>query len=179
MIILSPDCLAARPDIFDLSIQKLAHLYERVVELDERVTLESSAEDPNQEPINVEGDADLTVGSTGEVVRILRRPDPAVVRSQLEQLWADGFRSLALALLHSYTFNDHETLVADMARSMGFSVSVSHELQPLIKIIARANSTVADAYLTPITRGYIESFASGFQGGLEAFGTKLSVLTFF
>lgn len=165
--------ITARPDIFDLSIKKLSQLYERVIELDERITLESSAEDPNQEPIDVLNDPDLLTGSTGEVVRIIRRPNPAKINAQLDELYAQGFRSLALALLHSYTYDTHEKLVADLARAKGFSVSVSSEVQPLIKIISRANSTVADAYLTPITTRYIESFASGFQGGLKAFGSKL------
>lgn len=156
-----------------MSIKKLSQLYEKVVEINERITLESSEEDPSQEDISVEGDPDLVVGSTGEIVRIIRRPNLATVSEQLDALYNEGFRSIALALLHSYTFNDHEKMIAEIARAKGFSVSVSYELQPLIKIVSRCNSTVADAYLTPITKRYIEGFAAGFQGGLEAFGSKL------
>lgn len=144
-----------------------------MVELDERVTLEAAAEDPNQPDINIEEDTNLVKGSTGEVVRILQRPSESSINAHLEDLQKDGFRSIALALLHSYTYQEHERLVAKLARAKGFSVSVSHELQPLIRLVSRANSTVADSYLTPITRRYIESFASGFDGGLEAFGAKL------
>ncbi|RSH95814.1 hypothetical protein EHS25_000907 [Saitozyma podzolica] len=165
--------MQARPSIFDLSIKKLAFLYEEVVEIDERVTVETFGMNPDPQPINVDEDPDLTVGVTGEIIRVLRRPDVAVVQEQLDQLWGKGYRSLALALVHSYTFTKHEEMIASLATTKGFSVSVSHELQPMIKIVSRANSATADAYLTPVTRRYLESFGEGFEGGIEAFGNKL------
>ena len=124
--------MAARPSIFDLSIKKLAFLYEEVVEIDERVTIETFAMDPNPEPIDVKVNNDLAVGQTGEIIRIIARPDMAVVERQLVELREKGFTSIALALMHSYTFTDHEQLIADKARFMGFSVSVSSELQPMV-----------------------------------------------
>lgn len=93
--------------------------------------------------------------------------------AQLDGLKARGINSIAIAFVHSYLWDKHEKLVADIAIKKGFQVSVSSALQPMIKLVARANSAVADAYLTPVTRRYIESFGSGFKGGIEAFGNKL------
>ncbi|KIY42931.1 hypothetical protein FISHEDRAFT_68253 [Fistulina hepatica ATCC 64428] len=165
----------ARPDIFDLSVKKLAALYETVVEIDERVTIATSTEDPESSPADFANtaDPDIAQGLTGDPIRILRKPDVDTVRSQLRDLYEDGFRSIAVALLHSYTYPVHENMVAEIAREMGFAVAVSAELQPMIKIVSRANSAVADAYLSPVTRKYIETFADGFEGGLDALGSKL------
>lgn len=120
------------------------------------------------------GDADIvTETSTGETVPILSRPDEADVKVKLDALWKKGIKSIAVAFVHSYLWNDHEELVAKIARDIGFQVSVSSQLQPMIKLVSRANSAIADAYLTPVTRRYIEGFGAGFEGGLEAFGSKL------
>lgn len=164
----------ARPNIFDLSVQRLSKLYERVVEVDERVTIEGFAEDPEPVPIDVASDPALVTGLTGEAVRVLKKPDLDLIRKDLQSLWDEGYRSLAVAFLHSYTFQDHESDVANLARSMGFRVSVSSELQTMAKIVPRAQSAVADGYLSPITEQYLESFRNGFKGRLEdANGEKL------
>ncbi|KAK0432871.1 Hydantoinase B/oxoprolinase-domain-containing protein [Armillaria borealis] len=166
----------ARPNIFDLSIQKLSSLYEKVVEVGERVTIATSTEDPESSVSDFEGtfDASIVRGLTGDFIRVLKKPDPQTVRAQLQSLYDDeGFRSIAIAFVHSYTYPAHESMVADIAREFGFSVSVSSELQPMIKIVSRANSATADAYLSPVTRAYIETFARGFDGGLDALGNKL------
>ncbi|KAI0383983.1 5-oxoprolinase [Hypomontagnella monticulosa] len=163
----------ARPHIFDLSVQKLQTLYEKVVEIDERVTMEEFLENPEKSPIDITKDKDLVQGLTGEPVRILKRPDMSVIREQLEELKKEGFRTLALCLIHSYLFPDHENQIAELARSMGFEVSVSSELQPTIKMVSRGNSSTADAYLSPLIRQYVRSFGSGFKGGLDAVASKL------
>ncbi|KAK0457672.1 Hydantoinase B/oxoprolinase-domain-containing protein [Desarmillaria tabescens] len=165
----------ARPNIFDLSIRKLSSLYEKVVEIGERVTIATSTEDPESSALDFEGTSDASIvrGLTGDFIRVLKKPDPQSVRAQLQSLHDEGFQSIAIAFVHSYTYPAHETMVADMAREFGFSVSVSSELQPMIKIVSRANSAIADAYLSPVTRAYIETFAGGFDGGLDALGNKL------
>ncbi|WVQ79540.1 hypothetical protein IAT38_001639 [Cryptococcus sp. DSM 104549] len=163
----------ARPDIFDLTVAKLSYLYETTVEIDERVTIETFLMDPDPQPIDLSADDQLVKGTTGEILRVLKKPDLVEVGAQLDELWFKGFRSIALALLHSWTYPEHETDIAALARKKGFSVSVSHELQPTIKILSRANSATADAYLSPVTRRYIESFAQGFEGGLNGLGEKL------
>jgi len=141
-------------------------------QIDERITPLQSLVSP---PVPVPKDDDniVTETKTGETVRILSRPDPAEVKKKLQALWDKGIKSIAVAFVHSYLWSEHEDQVASIAREMGFEVSVSAKLQPMIKLVSRANSAIADAYLTPVTRRYIEGFGAGFEGGLEAFGTKL------
>jgi 5-oxoprolinase (ATP-hydrolysing) len=173
------DCLEignqSRPKIFDLAIRKPDVLYQKVVEIDERVTLEDYAEDPERHATNVgdAGDADLVRGLSSEAVRILQRPSEAVVRSQLQVLYGEGFRSIAVCLMHGYTFPDHEALVGRLAKDIGFEhVSLSHELMPMIKLVPRATSACADAYLTPTIKKYIAGFQAGFEGGLGVGSVK-------
>lgn len=157
----------ARPKLFDLTVKKLGKLYEKVVEVDERVTVEGFSEDPEPQPIDVEGDPELFYGITKEPLRLLKKPDMDVVRQDLQALWDEGYRSLAVALMHSYNFPDHELAIGEEARKMGFEVSLSSQLQSMIKIVPRAQSAVADAYLSPITTNYLTSFRKGFQGELQ------------
>ncbi|ORY35049.1 Hydantoinase B/oxoprolinase-domain-containing protein [Naematelia encephala] len=166
----------ARPDIFDLTVTKLSYLYDTVIEINERVTIETFLMDPDPQPIDLSADSQLVKGTTGEILRVLERPNLVEVGAQLDELWFQGYRSIAVALLHSWTFPEHEAEVAALARRKGFSVSVSHELQPTIKILSRANSATADAYLSPVTRRYLESFGQGFEGGLDGLGDKLLLM---
>lgn len=157
----------ARPRIFDLAVKKLGTLYETVVEVDERVTIEGFSEDPEPESIDVSSDDDLIMGKTGEALRILKRPDMNAIRKDLQDLWDRGFRSLAVALMHSYAYPDHEIAIGDLAREMGFRVSLSSQLQSMIKLVSRAQSAVADAYLSPITDNYLDGFRRSFKGELR------------
>jgi 5-oxoprolinase (ATP-hydrolysing) len=111
-----------------------------VVEVDERVTLEDYAEDPERHKTKigpgdqVNGDIqNLVRGLSSEAVRILRRPEEDTIRGQLQDVYDKGIRSIAVCLMHGYTFPDHEALVGKIARDIGFShVSLSHELMPMI-----------------------------------------------
>ncbi|MGB7257008.1 MAG: hydantoinase B/oxoprolinase family protein [Pseudolabrys sp.] len=119
----------ARPKIFARHIVKPDMLYERVVEVDERVLADGTVE---------------------------RAPDLAAVRRDLEAAKADGIDTAAIVFMHAYRHPEHEQLVADLARDIGFSqVSVSHEVSPLIKLVSRGDTTVVDAYLSPILRRYV------------------------
>lgn len=122
----------ARPHIFDLSVHKLQNLYERVIEINERVTMEEFLENPEKQPIDVSKEDALVESLTGEVVRILQVPDLNTIKTQLEQLYNEGFRSLAICFMHSYLYNAHEDQVAKLARGIGFDVSASSELQPTV-----------------------------------------------
>lgn len=83
-------------------------------------------------------------------------------------LFDKGVRSLAITLINSYTFPNHELQIADIAKEIGFTqISVSSQIFPMIRAISRGYSATADAYLTPLTRNYIDGFRSGFVGGLE------------
>jgi 5-oxoprolinase (ATP-hydrolysing) len=119
----------ARPNIFAKKIVKPEMLFERVTEIDERVR------------------ADGTV----EVA-----PNLATVRAELEAIKQAGIPAVAIAFMHAYRFPAHEQAVAKIAREMGFAqVSVSHEISPLIKLVGRGDTTVVDAYLSPILRRYV------------------------
>ena len=177
------DCLEignqSRPKIFDLAIRKPEVLYQKVVEIEERVTLEDYTEDPARHTTetkprdNSPADADLVRGLSSEAVRILKRPSEDKIKSQLQNLYDKGFRSIAVCLVHGYTFPDHEALVGRIATKIGFEhVSLSHELMPMIKLVPRATSACADAYLTPAIKKYIAGFQAGFEGGLGTESVK-------
>lgn len=177
------DCLEignqSRPKIFDLAIRRPDVLYQKVVEVDERVTLEDYAEDPTRHQTKVEAKHkdhaknDVVQGLSGEAVRILRRPAEKSLKEQLKGLYDDGFRSIAVCLMHGYTFPDHEALVGKLAKEIGFEhVSLSHELMPMIKLVPRTTSACADAYLTPAIKKYISGFQAGFEGGLGTASVK-------
>ncbi|KAJ5591763.1 uncharacterized protein N7459_002132 [Penicillium hispanicum] len=177
------DCLRignqSRPRIFDLAITRPEVLYEDVVEVDERVTLEDYAEDP-QRHVTVTlprdqalSDAEIVRGVSSEAVRILKRPTDSEVRCQLQQVYDKGIRSIAVCLMHGYTFPDHEALIGRIATEIGFDhISLSHCLMPMIKLVARATSACADAYLTPTIKKYISGFQAGFKGGLGSQSVK-------
>lgn len=181
----------SRPKIFDLNIRRPSSLYSTVVEVDERVTLVGFTSDPNAEKNavqfhedgtvkrgyrgagwdgmgNAEGPGEIVKGLSGEAVRILRKPNLDTVKSDLQKLYADGYRSLAIVFVHSYTYPIHETTVGSLARSIGFTqVSESAQLLPMIKMVPRGVSSTADAYLTPILRQYLDGFFSGFDEKLR------------
>ncbi len=119
----------ARPDIFARRIVKPAMLYEAAVEVSERVR------------------ADGTVEAA---------PDLQAVRADLEAAWEAGIRAVAIVFMHAWAWPEHERQVAVLARRMGFpQVSASHEISPLIKLVGRGDTTVVDAYLSPLLRRYV------------------------
>ncbi|MDG4906693.1 hydantoinase B/oxoprolinase family protein [Mesorhizobium sp. WSM4898] len=129
----------ARPDIFAKEIILPEQLYERVVEIDERVRVDGSVE------------------------RLL---DIAACRPAIEQAKADGIDAVAIVLMHAWKYPDHEKAVAKVCRKIGFSqISVSHEVSPLIKLVGRGDTTVVDAYLSPILSRYVERVAGELGAG--------------
>ncbi|MGE5337993.1 MAG: hydantoinase B/oxoprolinase family protein [Gemmatimonadota bacterium] len=127
-----------RPRIFDRHIVLPELLYTRVIEACERV------------------------GAHGDVVLPL---DEAQVTSELQAAFDAGFRSCAIVLMHGYRFVEHERRIAGIARAIGFpQVSVSHEVSPMMKLVARGDTTVVDAYLSPILRRYVKQVAGQLPG---------------
>jgi len=123
----------ARPDIFAKKIIKPELLYERVVEVAERVRVDGTVE---------------------------AEPDPAAVETALRDAYASGIRSVAIVFMHAWKYPEHEARVAEIARRVGFpQISVSHEISPLMKLVGRGDTTVVDAYLSPILRRYVEQVA--------------------
>ncbi|KPU84078.1 5-oxoprolinase [Marinosulfonomonas sp. PRT-SC04] len=133
-----------RPKLFDLEIKRPDLLYEDVAEVPERL------------------DAD------GAVVRPL---DEISARTALEAGYAKGLRAVAVAFLHGYLNPDHEARVGEIAREIGYTqVSLSHQVSRLAKLVGRGDTTVVDAYLSPILRGYVSLVAGALdvgKGGCE------------
>jgi len=127
-----------RPHIFALDIRLPEPLYQRVLEVDERM------------------------GADGAVVRPL---DEATARRGLRAARRDGLKSVAIALLHGYASPEHEQRLVALARDEGFAqISASHEVSPLVKLVSRGETTVVDAYLSPILRRYVERVAARLPG---------------
>ncbi|RPD56857.1 5-oxoprolinase [Lentinus tigrinus ALCF2SS1-7] len=181
----------SRPKIFDLNIRRAPPLYSTVLEIDERVTLVGYTSDPQAEEHAIqfdqdgkvkrgyrgkgwdgkgdaEGPGEIVQGLSGEAVRVMRRPDMVHIQENLQKLYDEGYRSIAIVFCHSYTYPEHELQVAALARTLGFShVSASSQLLPMIKMVPRGVSSTADAYLTPILREYLDGFFSGFDEKLR------------
>ncbi|MEP9371829.1 hydantoinase B/oxoprolinase family protein [Mesorhizobium sp. KR1-2] len=139
----------ARPDIFAKEIILPEQLYERVVEVEERVRADGCAE------------------------KLL---DMASVQAEIEQAKQDGIDAVAIVFMHAWKFPEHEQAVAKLCRDLGFGqVSVSHEVSPLVKLVGRGDTTVVDAYLSPILSRYVNQVAGelGMDKSVEANSPRL------
>ena len=127
-----------RPRLFERHIVLPEMLYSKVVEVEERV------------------------GAHGELVL------PLNVDKTLQDLkgaYQEGYRSVAIVFMHAYRFPEHEARVHELARQLGFpQISVSHQVSPLMKLVGRGDTTVVDAYLSPILRRYVEGVAAELGG---------------
>ncbi len=127
-----------RPRIFDRNIMLPELLYSAVIEAQERV------------------------GASGEMIQVL---DEARLREDLGAEYAKGLRSVAIVFMHGYRFADHEQAASRIAKEVGFTqVSTSHETSPMMKFVSRGDTTVVDAYLSPILRRYVEQVAGEMPG---------------
>ncbi len=143
-----------RPKLFVRRIDLPTMLYEAVVEVDERI------------------------GAHGEVVEPL---DTAAARRELAAAHAKGIEAVAIVLMHGYRYPAHERALAALARDLGFAqVSVSHEVSPLMKFVSRGDTTVVDAYLSPILRRYVGQVERDLRGdeGNEAGARHLPRIQF-
>ena len=127
-----------RPDLFARQIQLPESLYERVAEVDERIDAQ------------------------GEVLRPF---DHRGARKALENAYAGGIRAVAIVFMHGYRYHAHEREAAEIAEEVGFTqISVSHQVSPLMKFVSRGDTTVVDAYLSPILRRYVDQVAGELDG---------------
>lgn len=157
-----------RPDIFALDIRKAAVLYDEVIEIDERVTLEHFDEEPNRANGSRKVlDGEVVEGVNGELIRVLEKLNESTTRASLQRLRDNGFTTVAVCLAHSFLYAIHEKRIEALARELGFEhISLSSEVgSRMVKMVARGGSASADAYLTPGTHEYIAGFAAGFEGG--------------
>ena len=124
----------ARPKLFVRKIELPELLHELVVEADERI------------------------GAHGAVVRPL---DQVKARGDLQMAFDQGIRAVAICLMHGYRYTQHEAQLARITREIGFTqISVSHQVSPLMKFVSRGDTTVVDAYLSPVLRRYVEQLQS-------------------
>src|SRR5438270_13172168 len=131
----------ARPEIFVRHIVLPSMLYETVIEIDERV--------------GVDGD-------------ILVPLEEVQAREALTAVRDSDMDAIAIILMHGWRYSDHEARLAEIAREVGFTqVSVSHEVAPLIKLVGRGDTTVVDAYLSPVLRRYVDRVAAGLPSGTD------------
>ena len=131
----------ARPEIFARNIVLPSMLYDQVIEIDERV--------------GVDGD-------------VLVPLDEAQAWQALADTRKSGIDALAIVLMHGWRYSRHESRLAEIAREIGFrQISVSHEVAPLIKLVGRGDTTVVDAYLSPVLRRYVDRVAAGLQEGTD------------
>jgi len=126
-----------RPDIFALNIKLPELLYKGVVEVNERYS------------------------SHGEIIEEL---DIEKARNDLENIFSSGIRSLAIVLMHAYRYPEHELVLRNIAEEIGFThISLSHEVSPLMKYVSRGETTVIDAYLSPVLKRYVDMVNSTLQ----------------
>ncbi|NOQ13480.1 MAG: 5-oxoprolinase [Methyloprofundus sp.] len=126
-----------RPDIFALNIQLPELLYQMVLEIDERVSAQ------------------------GDVLQAINKQQ---VTHELQQIYDSGIRALAIVLLHAWTYQEHELQLYQIAQAIGFTqISLSHQASPLMKMVSRGDTTVVDAYLSPLLKHYVKQVAEGLQ----------------
>ncbi|MGC6328608.1 hydantoinase B/oxoprolinase family protein [Rhizorhabdus sp. FW153] len=119
-----------RPELFARAIRRPPPVHDRTIEIDERVSAEG---------------------------KVLRPLDREAASAALRKAYADGYRAIAIVLMHGYRYPAHEAALAEIAREIGFEqVSASHDVAPLIKLIARGDTSVVDAYLSPVLKRYVD-----------------------
>ena len=127
-----------RPDLFSRQIVLPDLLYENVIEIDQRHS------------------------AHGEVLREL---DYDAAYKSLKNVYDSGIHACAIVFMHGYRFHEHEKIVAQIAREIGYTqISTSHETSPLMKLVGRGDTTVVDAYLSPVLRRYVDQVASELKG---------------
>ena len=135
-----------RPDLFALNIVLPEMLYRDVLEVRERIDAQG---------------------------RVLRELNAAQAKTDLQHFYDNGYRCIAIALMHGYRYHAHELEIEKLADEIGFTqISVSHKVSPLMKLVSRGDTTVVDAYLSPILRRYVNQVSSELDG-LEDNGGKL------
>ncbi len=137
-----------RPDLFARHIVLPEMLYEEVLEIPERVSAQ------------------------GEIITSL---DEKTAGIGLQKAFDRGIRAVAIVFMHGYRYPEHEQKVAEIAKEIGFTqISVSHRVSPLMKLVSRGDTTVVDAYLSPILRRYVDQIAAQL-GSSGAFRPKTDV----
>lgn len=153
----------ARPKIFDLKMLAPDVLYEEIVEIDCRVIPRMK----NKCVLKEAQSWPVVKGVTSDEFYRTKELNEMAVRNQLELLKVKGIKSIAVVLIHSYTYHEDEIKIGKLAEEIGFTnVSLSHQVMPMIRMVSRGYTACADAYLTPHIKQYVRGFASGFENDL-------------
>ncbi len=132
-----------RPKLFSLDIKLPDMLYSNIVEIEERIDING---------------------------KIIKKLDPIKTKKLLKDAFDQGFKSIAIVFMHGYRHQSHEKQVSTIAKKIGFEqISVSHRVSPLMKIIPRGDTTVVDAYLSPILRRYVNQVKSALGPAQKGF----------
>ncbi|POR31119.1 Hydantoinase [Tolypocladium paradoxum] len=167
----------SRPYMFDLAIRRPQPLYSDVIEVDERVVLQSCADsDLRTMKLSSPTPLETVTCASGESVQVIQTLNEENTRSCLQRIYEEGFRSIAVCLMHSYIFPHHEIKIADLAREVGFEhITLSHQVSQRPKLVPRGNSAVIDGYLTPTIGQYLRQFSASFPN-MEQGGTRLEFM---
>jgi len=139
-------------DVLRIGYQNRPRLFDRHIQLPEMLY---------RETLEVAG----RIGPRGEILEDL---DEAGARAGLQAAYDAGLRGCAIVFMHGYRYPDHENRVAEIAGDIGFTqISTSHRTSPLLKIVPRGDTTVVDAYLSPILRRYVDQVAGEINAGAE------------
>ncbi|RNA32525.1 5-oxoprolinase [Brachionus plicatilis] len=148
----------SRPNLFDLSIQMPKILYDDVIEVDERI-IPYSENDSSHDPERIK------TLPNGKKIEILKKPNLDRLEQDLIEIKSKkNISNIAVLLLHSYIYNDHEILIEKLAQKLDFShIALSHKISSMIRAVPRGLTTTIDAYLTPCINRYLKSFTSSFS----------------
>ncbi len=153
----------ARPELFNLKVKTPETLFDKVIGVDERITVETSSDDPNEQIIDLQ-DKNVIRTPSGTYIRVIKQLDVSAVRKSLQKVYDIGYRSLAICFAHAYLYDVHEKKVAEIAHEIGFRyVSISSDVSRTISYLHRGNATCIDAYLTPRIQNYVSKFLSSFS----------------
>ena len=167
----------SRPQMFNLAIDRPSCLYSQVEEVAERVVVETCADSQLRGRKFGFPEAMTTVQTaSGESVEILKPLNAGEIEATLAKLRLQGFKSLAVCFMHSYIFPDHELKVKGIAERLGFEeICLSSAVSPRSKIVPRGNSSVLDAYLTPVIKQYLKQFSKSFPN-IEQCGVRVDFM---
>ncbi|KAF7490065.1 5-oxoprolinase [Sarcoptes scabiei] len=145
-----------REKIFELNLEEPFCLYEKVVEVDERIIL-------YQEQCDLYRNVPIETASTGEKIAILKPICHDDVYRELKSIYDQGIRCLAIAFVHSYLYPKHELIVEEIAKKIGFVyITLSSRIMPMIRYVPRGMTSITDVYLTSHIKDYINGFLANF-----------------
>ncbi|THX57369.1 putative 5-oxoprolinase [Aureobasidium pullulans] len=167
----------SRPAMFNLAIDRPSALFTCVEEISERVVLDSCPESHLRgRRLSFPEAIESVRTDSGETVDVILPLDVEEVEKSLNKIRASGITSLAVCLMHSYIFPNHERQIEEIAKRLGFErIRLSSSISPRSKIVPRGNSTVIDAYLTPVINRYLSQFSDNFPD-LDSSGTRLDFM---